>query len=117
MNFGGAVSHRADAAENLFCAVLGTREHEGRTAVITEDLFEKAQLLVFAHNEKFLTHALRGGPRRGDLDTRRQLHLPCREFHNLFRERGGKKHRLSRRWHESDDALDLRPESNVEHAV
>ena len=53
MNFGGAVSHRADAAENLFCAVLGTRKDERRAAVITEDLFEQAQFFVLAHDEKF----------------------------------------------------------------
>jgi hypothetical protein len=117
VDLSGGVAHARYFAAEAFCAELHAREHDSRAGVFRENAFEKRYLLRLRDDEEFLRHPIGGGARRSHFYLHGHLHVMGSELADLARKRRREETGLALLGHGFDDALDLRPEAHVEHAI
>ena len=99
-------------------AELGAREDDDAlVALLLQDVVQQVGLLHLRHGRHELLDRLGGRALVGDLDVLRVVDLAADGLHDALVQRGGEQQGLTLLGQDVDDALHVRPEAHVEHAV
>lgn len=111
------VSHALHCTGDLARAVLGARKNEYASFLFLQDRSEERELFFPTDNEQLLFHLFGCGAGGRHFYAERRAHVSAREPQDLRRHGGGEEHRLPFLRYMTQDALNLRFESHVEHPV